>query len=343
MHTLAELAEILKAEVVGSPEALVQRAQAFETAQTGDLTFAVSEAYRARLNDSLATAVIIAPPVIETRTNLLVVKNPKLAFAKAIQALHHNPYVPNGISSDFVKGEDCQLGSDLSIHPRVTLGQGVVLGDRVTLHSGVVIGDRSRIGDDSIIHANVSIYADCELGNRSIVHSGTVIGADGFGFVPDEAGRQVKLLQLGRVIIEDDVEIGANCTIDRGNFADTILRRGVKLDNLVQVGHATEIGENTVVAALTGFSGGTRVGRGCVIAGQVGTQQHITIGDNCLIVGQTGVTKNIPAGSMIGGMSQDLRGWRRSQVLYSQLPDIHSRLKEVEKAIKGLIQKQGGD
>jgi UDP-3-O-[3-hydroxymyristoyl] glucosamine N-acyltransferase len=339
MHTLAELAEIIKAEVVGSPEALVQRAQSFETAQMGDITFAVGETYRARLNDSLATAVIIAPPVVETKTNLLIVKNPRLAFAKAIQTLHSQPYLPTGISPDLIKGEACALGNDLSIHPRVTLGRDVVLGDRVTLHSGVVVGDRSRIGDDSVIHANVSIYADCELGNRVIIHSGTVIGADGFGFVPDEEGRQIKFLQLGRVLIEDDVEIGANCAIDRGNFADTVLRRGVKLDNLIQVGHATEIGENTVVAALTGFSGGTRVGRHCVIAGQVGTQQHITIGDNCLIIGQTGVTKNIAAGSRIGGMSQDLRGWRRSQVLYSQLPEINERLKQVEKAIKNFMQK----
>ncbi len=340
MHTLAELAEIIKADVVGNPEALVERAQSFETAQPGDLTLAVGETYRAQLQSSRATAVIIAPPVVEAKTNLLIVKNPKLAFALAIQALHAQPYVPTGISADLVKGEDCILGNDLSIYPRVTLGREVVIGHRVTLHSGVVIGDRARLGDDTIVYANVAIYANSELGNRVIVHAGTVIGADGFGFVPDEEGRQMKFLQLGRVLIEDDVEIGANCTIDRGNFADTILRRGVKVDNLVQVGHASEIGENTVVAALTGFSGGTRVGRGCVIAGQVGTQQHITIGDHCLIVGQSGVTKNIPAGSMIGGMSQDLRGWRRSQVLYSHLPDINDRLKQVEKAIKDLTEKK---
>jgi UDP-3-O-[3-hydroxymyristoyl] glucosamine N-acyltransferase len=340
MHTLAELAELIKAEVIGNPDALVVRAQAFESAQAGDLTFAVGDTYRARLSNSVATAVIIAPPQIEAQTNLLVAKNPKLAFAKAIQILHGKPYAPTGISADLIKGDDCLLGDDLSIHPRVTLGREVVLGDRVTLHPGVVLGDRVRIGDDSVIHANVAIYPDCEIGNRVIIHSGTVIGADGFGFIPDEAGRQVKFLQLGRVIIEDEVEVGANCAIDRGNFADTILRRGVKLDNLVQVGHAVEIGEDTVVAALTGFSGGPRVGRRCVIAGQVGTQQHVTIGDNCLIVGQTGVTKSIPAGSMIGGMSQDLRGWRRSQVLYSQLPELNDRLKQVEKAIKGLLQKE---
>jgi UDP-3-O-[3-hydroxymyristoyl] glucosamine N-acyltransferase len=167
-----------------------------------------------------------------------------------------------------------------------------------------------------------------------------VIGADGFGFVADEAGRLVKLLQLGRVIIEDDCEIGANCTIDRGGFEDTILRRGVKLDNLIQVGHNTQIGEDSVVAALAGFSGGTNIGRNCIIAGQVGTNQHITIGDKVIVTGQTGVTKDIPAGAIIGGMSQDLREWRRSQVLFAKLPELQQRLKQLEKKMEKIISEE---
>jgi UDP-3-O-[3-hydroxymyristoyl] glucosamine N-acyltransferase len=337
MYTLAELAENTGAEFTGNGETIIRRAQAFETAEEGDITFAANTAYRARISDCQASAVIIAPPVIEnSNANLIIAKNPKLAFARAIQLLHGTSYQPTGINTDLIKGEDCVLGEELSIYPRVTLGNNVVIGNCVTLHPGVVIGDRCQIGDHTILHANVSIYADCVIGSRVTIHAGTVIGADGFGFVPDEVGKQVKILQLGRVIIEDDCEIGANCTIDRGGFSDTILQSGVKLDNLIQVGHNTLLGENTVVAALTGFSGGTIVGRNCIIAGQVGTNQHIEIGDRALITGQTGVTKNIPAGAMVGGMSQDLTSWRRSQVIFAKLPELKDRVRRVEKAVEQL-------
>jgi UDP-3-O-[3-hydroxymyristoyl] glucosamine N-acyltransferase len=338
MYTLAELAEKIGAEFVGNADTLICRAQAFEAAQEGEVTFAADAAYRTRVSNCLASAVIIAPPVLEKfRGNLIIAKNPKLAFARAIQALQGTSYQPTGISEDLIKGEDCVLGEELSIHPRVTLGSRVVIGHRVTLHPGVVIGDRCRIGNDTTIYANVSVYADCEIGSRVIIHAGTVLGADGFGFVPDEGGRQVKILQLGRVIIEDDCEIGANCAIDRGGFSDTVLQRGVKLDNLIQVGHNTLLGENTVVAALAGFSGGTSVGRNCIIAGQVGTNQHITIGDKAVIIGQSGVTKNIPAGAVIGGMSQDYQSWRRSQVIFAKLPELKERLRKVEKAVDELL------
>lgn len=337
MYTLAELAEKLGAEFTGDGQAVIGRAQAFETAQQGDITFAADTAYRARLADCRASAIIIAPPAVENAgASLLIAKNPKLAFARAIQALHGRPHTPAGVSADFIKGEGCVLGERLSIHSRVTLGKEVSIGDEVTLHPGVVIGDRCRIGDQTTLHANVSVYADCAIGNRVTIHAGTVIGADGFGFIADETGRQVKVLQLGRVIIEDDCEIGANCAIDRGGFGDTILQRGVKLDNLIQVGHNTLLGEDTVVAALTGFSGGTSVGRNCIIAGQVGTHQHIQIGDRALITGQTGVTKNIPPGAMVGGMSQDLQSWRRSQVIFAKLPELKDRLRKVEKTVEQL-------
>jgi UDP-3-O-[3-hydroxymyristoyl] glucosamine N-acyltransferase len=338
MYTLAELAKTLGADFIGNAEAEIRGAQSFEAARSGDVTFAADAAYRAQLQACRATAIIIAPPVIENSSlNLLIVGNPKLAFARAIQVLHGKPYQASGISADLQTGDDCVLGEELSVHPRVTLGNQVVIGHRVTLHPGVVIGDRCRIGDDTTIHANVALYADCEIGSHVIIHAGAVIGADGFGFVPDETGRQVKLLQLGRVMIEDDCEIGANCTIDRGGFQDTIVRRGVKLDNLIQIGHNAQIGENTVIAALAGLSGGTRVGRNCIIAGQVGTNQHISIGDSVVILGQTGVTKNIAAGAVIGGMSQDYQSWRRSQVLFARLPELNARLKRVERTVKQAV------
>ena len=343
MPKLVELARLINADLVGAPNADVVRARPFELASEGDVTLALDTAYVARVAESRATAIIVSRAIQGCSQNLLVSSDPKLAFARAIQALHGaTAYEPLGVSSDLTTGAGTVLGSDLSIHPRVSIGRDSKIGDRVTLYPGVVIGDRCRIGDDTVIHPNVTIYRECAVGNRVIIHAGAVIGADGFGFVPDETGRQVKLLQLGRVLIEDDCEIGANSAIDRGGFGDTVLRRGVKLDNLVQVGHNCEIGEDTVVAALAGFSGGTRVGRRCVIAGQVGTNQRTTIGDGATLTGRTAVTKNVRAGAVMAGMpAQDYNAWRRSQVLYSRLPRIADRLKKLEKIVESLTRPLG--
>jgi len=334
MPKLVELAELIKAELIGESEAEIKKASPFESASEGDVTLAINAAYLERLNESRATAIIVGSPIKGSTRNLLVTRNPKLAFARAIQILHARAYTPSGLSDDLIAGDGTVLGKDLAIHPRVTIGRNATIGDRVTLHSGVVIGDDCTIGSDTVIHANVSIYCDCRIGSRVVIHAGTVIGGDGFGFVPDEEGHQVKLLQLGGVRIEDDCEIGANCAIDRGGFGDTILRRGVKLDNLIQVGHNCDIGEDTVIAALAGLSGGTRIGKRCVIAGQVGTNQHIAIGDDVTVGGQAGVTKNIRDGAVVGGTpAQDLARWRRSQVLYSKLPEMAGRLKKLEDSV----------
>lgn len=337
MPRLGELAQIIKADLVGDAEAEVTRARPFDLAEAGDVTLAMDSKYLSRIDDSPATAFIVSAAITGSTRNFLIAPSPKLAYARAIGALHSTEYKAVGISGDLIKGEGAVLGNDLSIHPRVTIGREARIGDRVTLHPGVVIGDGCTVGDDSVLFANVSVYRDCEVGNRVVIHAGTVIGADGFGFVPDEQKHQVKIIQLGRVRIEDDCEIGANCTIDRGGFGATILGRGVKLDNLVHVGHNCEIGEDTVVAALTGFSGGTRVGKRCVIAGQVGTNQHITIGDDVIVTGQAGVTKNIRDGSFVSGTpAHDHNSWRRSQVLYSQLPEMAERLKKLEKLVESL-------
>jgi UDP-3-O-[3-hydroxymyristoyl] glucosamine N-acyltransferase len=331
MPKLAELAEIIRADLIGDPNAEVSSASPFETASEGDVTLATKPAFLERIDESRASAIVVSAPIANCARNLLIAANPKLAFARAIEVLHAVEYKPIGVSGDLVIGNGTTLGEDLSIHTRVTIGRDVVIGDRVTLHPGVVIGDRCGIGSDTVIHSNVSIYHDCEIGSRVVIHAGTAVGADGFSFVPDEEGHQVKLLHLGRVRIEDDCEIGANCAIDRGGFGDTVLRRGVKLDNLIQVGHNCDVGEDTVIAALAGFSGGTHVGRRCVIAGQVGTNQHVTIGDGVTIIGQAGVTKDVPDGAVIAGMGQSYNSWRRSQVLYSNLPEIAERLRQLEK------------
>ncbi|MFL6214428.1 MAG: UDP-3-O-(3-hydroxymyristoyl)glucosamine N-acyltransferase [Blastocatellia bacterium] len=336
MQTLERLAEIIKAQLIGDPQAVVRRAQSFEQAEAGDISFAADARYRARINECRATAIIVNSPVEGATANLLVARSPKLAFAQVIQALHAVAYVPLGVSPDLIAGDGTAFGKDLSIHPRVTIGKRCRIGNRVTLYPGVVIGDDCRIGDDSVIYANVAIYAGTEIGSRVTIHAGAVIGADGFGFVPDEEGRQVRLLQLGRVRIEDDCEIGANCAIDRGGFADTVLRRGVKLDNLIQVGHNCEIGEDTVIAAQAGFSGGTKIGKRCVIAGQVGSVEHVTVGDGAVLMARAVVTKDVKAGALMGGMipALEYNAWRRRHALYSRLPELADRVKQLEQVIR---------
>jgi UDP-3-O-[3-hydroxymyristoyl] glucosamine N-acyltransferase len=307
--------------------------------RAGEVTYVADVARLEQAGESEAAALIIPMKLADHAAlagrNLLVAKDPKLAFARAIAAFHSKPYKARGVSPDLILGENSRVGADCSIHPRVTIGRDSIVGDRVTLHPGVVIGDGCRVGDDTVIFANVSIYDETEVGARCRIHSGSVIGSDGFSFTPDEEGRQFKLLQVGRVVIEDDVEIGANCCVDRAGFGCTRIRRGAKFDNLIQIGHNVEIGENTVVAALAGFSGGTSVGRNCVIAGQIGTNQHITIGDGATITARTGVTKSVEQGKLMGGMmpAMDYQQWRKSQVLYARLPELFERLKKLERKL----------
>ncbi|MGH9844736.1 MAG: UDP-3-O-(3-hydroxymyristoyl)glucosamine N-acyltransferase [Blastocatellia bacterium] len=333
------MAQLIKAEVRGDGRVEITGIAPLDDARAGDVTY-VADARRLRLVGGCAAAALIIPLKLVEDASVagwpkLVAKDAKLAFARAIRVFHATPYRTLGVSSDLAIGKDSRFGLDCSIHPRVTIGRNSVVGDRVTLHPGVVIGDNCRVGDDTVLFANVSVYDDTEIGARCRIHSGTVIGADGFSFTPDEQGRQFKLLQMGRVVIEDDVEIGANCCVDRAGFGETRIRRGAKFDNLIQIGHNVEIGEDTVVAALAGFSGGTRVGRNCIIAGQIGTNQHITIGDGAIITARTGVTKSVEAGKLMGGMmaAMDYQQWRKSQVLYARLPELFERLKELEKKL----------
>jgi UDP-3-O-[3-hydroxymyristoyl] glucosamine N-acyltransferase len=337
--TLSQLAQQIKAEARGDDSVEITGINALSSAQVGDVSY-IADAVRLKQAEECNASALIVPakianaPQLDGR-NLLVAKDAKLAFARAISVFHAKPYEARGVSPDLVLGEGSGIGEACSIHPRVTIGRKSSIGNRVTLYPGVVLGDRVKIGDDTVIFPNVVIYDETEVGERCRLHSGTVIGSDGFSFTADESGKQIKLLQVGRVVIEDDVEIGANCCVDRAGFGETRIRRGAKFDNLIQIGHNVEIGENTVVAALAGFSGGTKVGRNCIIAGQIGTNQHITIGEGAIITARTGVTKSVEPGKIMGGMmpAQDYQQWRKAQVLYSRLPELFERLKKLEKKI----------
>jgi len=333
---LSELATRIGAELRGDGAQYVTGVASLDDLAPGEIGY-VAAAPRIGAAVAAGAAALIVPRKLADHADLagqtlLVAPDAKLAFARAIAFFHERPYDPKGISADLVRGEGTTIGADCSIHPRVTIGAESRIGERVTLYPGVVIGERVEIGDDTILHPNVTIYDGTIIGARCRIHSGTVIGADGFSFTPDEEGRQFKLLQVGRVVLEDEVEIGANCCIDRAGFGETRLRRGVKLDNLIQIGHNVDIGEDTVIAALAGFSGGTKVGRRCIIAGQIGTNQHITIGDRVIITARTGVTKSVESDRLVGGMmpAMDYQQWRKSQVLYGRLPELFERLRKLE-------------
>jgi UDP-3-O-[3-hydroxymyristoyl] glucosamine N-acyltransferase len=338
--TLSELAQQIKAEPRGDIDIEITGVNSLGSAKAGEVTY-LADATRLKQAQECKASVLIVPAKLAdderiAGRNLLIAKDAKLAFARAISCFHAKPYKARGVSPDLVLGEGSEVGQDCSILTRVTIGRNSLIGNRVTLYPGVVIGDRVKIGADTVIFPNVVIYDDCEIGERCRFHSGTVIGSDGFSFTPDERGQQFKLLQVGSVVIEDDVEIGANCCVDRAGFGETRIRRGAKFDNLIQIGHNVEIGEETVVAALAGFSGGTKVGNKCIIAGQTGTNQHITIGDGAIITARTGVTKSVEPGKIMGGMmpAQDYQRWRKAQVLYSRLPELFERLKKLERQLK---------
>jgi len=341
--TLAELAQFIYADLRGDAEVEITGINSLDAVQSGEVTFAADAARLAEAAASAATALIVPVKLADNETlagrNLLIAKDAKLTFARAIAAFYAISAESRGVSNDLILGEGSRIGVDCSVHPRVTVGRNSIIGDRVTLHPGVVLGDNCTVGEGSVLFPNVSVYDDTEIGARCRIHSGTVIGSDGFSFTPDEHGRQFKLLQVGRVVIEDDVEIGANCCVDRAGFGETRIHRGAKFDNLIQIGHNVEIGEDTVVAALAGFSGGTKIGRRCILAGQIGTNQHITIGDGAIITARTGVTKSVEAGKLMGGMmaAMDYQQWRKSHVLYTRLPELFDRLKKLEKivAVKG--------
>jgi len=339
--TLGELARQVGGVAVGDADVQVGAVRPFDEAGPGDLTLAADPKYLARLAETRASAVIVPPGTEAPGRNLLRAPNPRLAFAQVLQIIHVPPYTPAGVNPLAVIGPGTVLGRDLSIHPGVVVGCDGRIGDRVTLHPGVVIGDGVAIGEDTVIYPNVSIYNRVTIGRRVIIHSGTVIGADGFGFIFD-GGRHVKVPQVGTVEIQDDVEVGANCAVDRATLGATVIGRGTKLDNFVQVGHNSVIGEHSLLVAQVGLSGSTRVGRGVVMAGQSATNQHVSIGDGAVIGGQAGVTKSVKPGAAVAGTpAMDLRQWKRLQVLAARLPELYERLRAIEARLEERMKDEG--
>ena len=266
----------------------------------------------------------------------IVVDNPMLAFARVAQKFFVQAPPPRGIADQVIQGTDVRIGSDPSIWPFVTLGDHVTIGNRVTLYPGVFVGSGSTIGDDCVLYPNVGVREACSLGARVIVHSGTVIGADGFGYVQHQ-GRHHKIPQLGGVIIEDDVELGANVTIDRATFGHTLVKQGTKVDNLVQIAHNVIVGEHCILVAQVGIAGSTTIGRHVMIGGQAGLADHLTIGDQVMIAAKSGVNRSIESNQVVGGIPAMPREKAlRIQGGIFQLPETRDTVRNLEQRVTAL-------
>lgn len=269
-------------------------------------------------------------------TPQIVVDNPMLAFARVAQRFFVQTPPPRGIADPVMQGVDVRIGSDPSIWPFVTLGDRVTIGNRVTLYPGVFVGSDSTIGDDCVLYPNVVVREGCRLGARVIIHSGTVIGADGFGYVQHQ-GRHHKIPQLGDVVIEDDVELGANVTIDRATFGHTLVKQGTKVDNLVQIAHNVTVGEHCILVAQVGIAGSTTIGRYVMIGGQAGLADHLTIGDQVMIAAKSGVNRSIEANQIVGGIPAMPREKAlRIQGGIFQLPETRETVRKLEERVTAL-------
>ncbi len=339
--TLGELAELVKGQAKGDPSTEISGVAPLESAQEGDITYITGEKYRSLLETTRASAVITPLRVVSDRQALLWVENPQLAFAKILGLYHSRPYQPTGIHKNACISPTAKLGRDVSVGPWTFIGAGAVIGDGVVIHAGVFIGDNSIVGQDAVIHANVSIYGGTTIGKRVILHSGVVIGSDGFGYVRD-GDTHFKIPQVGGVTIEDDVEIGANSTIDRATMGQTLIKRGVKIDNLVQVAHNVVIGENSIIVAQAGIAGSTRVGRNVILAGQVGVADHVEIGDNVIVGAQAGIGRNVPPNQILqGSPAMAQKDFLKSSVLISRLPQIKRTLSDLVRRIQALEERIG--
>ncbi len=340
---LTEIARMVDGTIVGDADKLIRAAGPFETASGDMITVAGSARFLKQVARSRAGAVLVPREFhLETRT-LVQVDQPMVAFAKVMQYFYPPPPAPPGIHPSAVIGNKFTAGDRIAVGPQVVIGDGVRIGDRVWLQAGVVLGDEVTIGNDVVIYPNVTVLQGCVIGQRVIIHAGTVIGSDGFGFAPD--GRAYyKIPHTGIVQIEDDVEIGANNTIDRATFGKTVIGRGVKTDNLVHIAHNVVVGQNSVLVAQVGVSGSVTIGKNAVLAGQAGIAGHLRIGDGATIGPQTGVGKPVADGQIVSSGIPQMphRLWLRVQRLIPRLPEFSKKLSALEKRLQALEKNGGG-
>lgn len=334
--TLKELAEYLGGTVRGDETCRVNGLAPLEAAGPDKVTFLANPKYASKVADTGAGAVLMTPGGESHGRNVIEVANPYLAFAKLLTLFYVQPHPPRGVLPEACIGIGVALGEEISIYPGAIVGDNVTLGDRCVIHPGAVIYAGVSIGDDTVIHANAVVRERCRIGKRCVLQPGAVIGSDGFGYAPDGSS-YYPIPQIGIVVLEDDVEIGANTCIDRAALEVTLIRRGTKLDNLVQVAHNCQIGEDCMIVSQVGISGSTGIGNHVTLAGQVGVAGHLTIGDNVIVGAQSGVPGSLPADAVYSGTPAiPHKEWLKSMAVVPKLPELRKTVATLEKRIAGL-------
>ncbi len=341
---LDQLAELVDGEICGDGSLEIHRLESIETAEEGDITFLVKPKAAEMLEKTKATAVIVPLAIKESTKSIIRVKNPYLASAIIHNHLLQQPFAAKGIHPSVVIGADCKLPENITIDPYAVLGDNVEIGERVSIGSGVYIGDNVKIGSDTTIKANVTLEFDTTIGNRVIIHPGTVIGSDGYGYAADEKGCHIKRPQVGTVRIDDDVEIGANCCVDRATFGLTWIKSGTKIDNLVQVAHNVIVGENCLMVSQSAASGSTIMGRNVVMGGQAATKGHVSLGDGVMVAARGGVTRNLQAGGIFGGYPAiPIKQWTKAATAFGKVPEIRTELRRLRSEVEELQKKLAQD
>ena len=336
--TAEQIAGILEGEVVGNPNAEVYKLAKIEEGTAGSLTFLANPKYQNFIYTTAASITIVNAtfePEQPIATTLIKVEDAYKSFSKLLEYYNQVKLMKSGIEQPSVISDNVVYGENLYLGSFSYIGKNVKIGNNVKIYPNTFIGDNVTIGDNCVFFAGVRIYSETEIGNNCTLHSGTIIGSDGFGFAPSEDGTYSKIPQIGNVILEDNVEVGSCTTIDRATLGSTIIRKGVKLDNQIQIAHNVEIGENTVIAAQTGIAGSTKIGKNCQIGGQVGFAGHIIIGDNVRIQAQSGIGKNVKDGETIqGSPAYNYGDWNKSYVHFRNLPKIVADIDDLKKKIE---------
>jgi UDP-3-O-[3-hydroxymyristoyl] glucosamine N-acyltransferase len=329
-----QIAEILNGDILGNPDVEVDKLSKIEEAESGSLTFLANLKYTPFIYKTKASICIVShdfEPLQKIETTLIKVEEPYEAFSKLLEYYNQVKLRKSGIEQPSYIDESVQYGEDIYVGAFAYIGNNVKIGDRVKIYPNAYIGDNVTLGDDVIIFAGSKIYSESILGNNVVIHGGAIIGADGFGFAPSENGTYKKVPQIGNVIIENNVDVGAGTTVDRATLGSTIIREGVKLDNQIQIAHNVEIGKHTVIAAQTGIAGSTKIGEHCVIGGQVGIVGHIQIGNRVKIQAQSGIGRNIKDDEVLqGSPAIGYSDYNKSYVHFKNLPELVKKINDLE-------------
>jgi UDP-3-O-[3-hydroxymyristoyl] glucosamine N-acyltransferase len=340
---LGDLAKKVNGVVEGDSSLEISGVGSIETAEPGHITFAKEQKFISKLKQCRASAVLVSNKE-KIAMSQIVCSSPELAFARLLEYFHPQSRPKPEIHSSAVLGTNVTLGERVTLAPLVCIGNNVRIGDDVVVCSGTVIGDNCELGKDTLIHSNVTVYSNSIIGSQVSIHAGAVIGSDGFGYALDEKGMHVKINQIGNVVIEDNVEIGANSCVDRAATGTTLIKKGTKIDNLVQVAHNCTIGENCILVAQVGIAGSCNLGHHVVLAGQAGLSDHVTVGDNVTLAAKSAALRDIKDNSVYGGIpALPLNIWKRSVTILPKLPDLARRVRDLENRLNDIGKKNTGE